>query len=74
MDMEMAMAVAGGIVVGYVLDQYFNTEPVLTIIFMCLGCVGGGLTFVRLLKFFKKSYYGAGQNGLGDSSSETEED
>ncbi len=53
--MEMAFAVAGGIVLGYALDQYFQTEPVLTIVFLLVGCAGGVATFIRLINFLKKS-------------------
>ncbi len=54
--MEMALAVAGGIVLGYALDQYFHTDPVLTIVFLLFGCAGGVVTFTKLLKFLKNKY------------------
>ncbi len=71
--MEMALAVAAGIVFGYALDQYFQTEPVLTIVFLLMGCAGGVVTFIKLLKFFKNNY-GAEENGLRNRGSETQED
>ena len=46
--MEMAFSVLAGTVVGYVLDEIFETAPVLTIIFLFVGLVGGVVAFVKL--------------------------
>ncbi len=46
--MEMAFSVLAGTVFGYVLDEIFETAPVLTIIFLFVGLVGGVVAFVKL--------------------------
>jgi F0F1-type ATP synthase assembly protein I len=46
--MEMAFSVLAGTVVGYVLDEIFETAPVLTIIFLFVGLGGGVVAFVKL--------------------------
>ena len=45
---EMAFSVLAGTVFGYVLDEIFDTAPVLTIVFLFLGLVGGVVAFVKL--------------------------
>jgi ATP synthase protein I len=35
--LEMGLSVAIGVAIGYFLDQYFNTKPWLTLIFLFLG-------------------------------------
>lgn len=51
--MEMAFSVGGGTVFGYALDQVFDTEPTLTIVFLFAGCAGGILAFVKMWKLLK---------------------
>jgi F0F1-type ATP synthase assembly protein I len=46
--MEMAFSVLAGTVFGYVLDATFETAPVLTIVFLFVGLVGGVVAFVKL--------------------------
>ncbi len=46
--MEMAFSVLAGTVFGYVLDEIFETAPVLTIVFLFVGLVGGVVAFVKL--------------------------
>ena len=51
--MEMAFSVLAGTVFGYVLDGFFETAPVLTIIFLFVGLAGGVVAFVRLWNLLK---------------------
>jgi F0F1-type ATP synthase assembly protein I len=46
--MEMAFSVLAGTVFGYVLDEIFETAPVLTIVFLFVGLTGGVVAFVKL--------------------------
>jgi len=46
--MEMAFSVLAGTVLGYILDEIFETAPVLTIVFLFVGLVGGVVAFVKL--------------------------
>lgn len=52
--MEMALSVAAGTVVGYLLDGFFQTAPILTLVFLLLGVVGGIVNFVKLWELLKK--------------------
>ena len=52
--MEMAFSVMAGTVFGYVLDGFFDTEPVLTIVFLFVGLVGGVVAFVKLWTFLRE--------------------
>ena len=52
--MEMGIATAAGLVIGYALDEYFETEPVFTIVFFFFGLAGGVVTFIKLWKFLKE--------------------
>ena len=52
--MEMAFSVLAGTVFGYVLDEIFETAPVLTIIFLFVGLVGGVVAFVKLWTLHKE--------------------
>ena len=54
--MEMALAVGAGTVFGYLLDRRFDTSPILTLIFMFVGVVGGVVNFIRLWQFLKKKF------------------
>jgi F0F1-type ATP synthase assembly protein I len=52
--MEMAFSVLAGTVVGYLLDAFFETAPVLTIVFLFVGLVGGIVAFVKLWNMVKE--------------------
>lgn len=52
--MEMAFSVLAGTVFGYALDAYFETAPVLTIVFLFVGLVGGVVAFVKLWTLLKE--------------------
>ncbi len=52
--MEMAFSVLAGTVFGYVLDEIFETAPVLTIVFLFVGLVGGVVAFVKLWTLVKE--------------------
>jgi ATP synthase protein I len=51
LGLEMGVSLAVGIGLGYFLDSYFNTKPLLTIVFMLLGIVAG---MKRLYSIWKK--------------------
>jgi F0F1-type ATP synthase assembly protein I len=46
--MEMAFSVMAGTVFGYFLDRFFETEPVLMIVFLFVGLLGGVVAFVKI--------------------------
>jgi ATP synthase protein I len=50
LGIEMGLSVVIGIGIGYYLDSYFGTKPVLTVIFMLLGVIAG---FRRLYMIWK---------------------
>ena len=54
--MEMAFSVMAGTVFGYALDRFFETEPVLTIIFMFVGLLGGVVAFVKIWGVLKEKF------------------
>lgn len=45
---EMTMSITAGTVVGFYLDEYFNTGPILTIALLLAGCVAGLQLLIRL--------------------------
>ena len=54
--MEMNIAMAGGVVVGYYLDKAFNTFPWLTATFF-VGGVGAGINIaVFIVKKYRKLF------------------
>lgn len=52
--LEMAFSVMAGTVFGYALDRFLETEPVLTIIFMFVGLLGGVVAFVKIWGLMKE--------------------
>jgi ATP synthase protein I len=46
----MAVAIFGSAFVGYLLDRYFTTTPLLSIVFLLLGVAAGFRNFFRLVK------------------------
>ncbi len=53
MALEMAFSVMAGTVFGYVMDRIFDTEPVLTIVFLFVGLLGGVVAFVKIWSLLK---------------------
>lgn len=47
---QVAFSPFVGLGIGYLLDSQFGTLPVLTIIFLLLGIVSGGLNYYRFAK------------------------
>jgi ATP synthase protein I len=41
LGINLVLAGAAGIIIGYFLDKWFNTPPVMTIIFFCIGTFAG---------------------------------
>lgn len=52
LGLEMGLSVAIGIGLGYFLDRYFRTSPILSIIFMLFGIAAG---LKRLYEVWKKA-------------------
>lgn len=52
LGLEMGLSVAIGIGLGYFLDRYFKTSPILSIIFMLFGIAAG---LKRLYEVWKKA-------------------
>jgi len=48
--LEMGLSVGVATLVGYFLDGRFQTSPVLTLVFLGLGCLAGIFNFVKLWK------------------------
>jgi ATP synthase protein I len=51
LGLEMGLSVAIGILIGYYLDRYFGTSPVLTLVFLIFGLIAG---MKRLYTLWKK--------------------
>jgi len=56
--MEMAFSVLAGALFGYVLDAYFGTLPILTLVFLFLGFVAGVVTFIKLWELLRGKIQG----------------
>ena len=54
LGIEMGLSVAIGIAIGYFLDKYFETYPVLSIIFMLFGVAASFKVIFRVLKQSQK--------------------
>ena len=52
--MQMGFSVLSGTVFGYVLDEIFETAPVLTIVFLFVGLAGGVVAFVKIWTLVKE--------------------
>jgi F0F1-type ATP synthase assembly protein I len=52
--MQMGFSVLSGTVLGYVLDEIFETAPVLTIVFLFVGLAGGVVAFVKIWTLVKE--------------------
>ncbi len=51
--LEMGLSVGVATVIGHLLDLYFETTPVLTLVFLLLGCVAGVVNFIKLWNLLK---------------------
>ncbi|OPY69901.1 MAG: ATP synthase protein I [Syntrophorhabdaceae bacterium PtaU1.Bin034] len=54
LGIEMGVALAIGLGIGYYLDRYFKTSPILTIIFMVFGLIAGMKRVYNLWKTMEK--------------------
>jgi ATP synthase protein I len=52
LGLEMGLSVAIGLAIGYYLDRYFKTAPILTLVFLVFGLVAG---MKRLYELWKKA-------------------
>lgn len=50
LGMQFSFAVVIGLVLGYYLDRWFETEPVFLLIFMGFGFAAGILSLVRFVR------------------------
>jgi ATP synthase protein I len=41
LGINLVLAGAAGVALGYFLDKWFNTPPVMTIVFFCIGTLAG---------------------------------
>lgn len=51
--MEMALSVAAGTVIGYLVDRLFHTTPIFMVVGLFVGCVGAVVNFIKLWNFLK---------------------
>ena len=51
---ELVAAVAVGTIIGFILDNWFDTKPILIIVFFILGSVAGILNVFRAAKKMQK--------------------
>jgi len=56
---ELPGTIIGGLVVGYLLDEYFRTSPWLLISLTALAFVGAFVRLVRWVKFFVRKRDGS---------------
>ena len=52
---ELVAAVAVGTIIGFILDNWFDTKPWLIIIFFFLGAIAGILNVIRSAKRMQKN-------------------
>ena len=52
---EMVAAVLVGSIIGFILDNWFDSKPWLTIIFFFVGAAAGILNVIRTAKLMQKS-------------------
>ncbi|MBN2188155.1 MAG: AtpZ/AtpI family protein [Chitinispirillaceae bacterium] len=60
LGINLVLAGAAGVVIGYFLDKWFNTPPVMTIVFFCIGTFAG---FRQIYKEVRKLGNGDTKNG-----------
>ncbi len=61
LGLHMVLATFAGLAIGYFLDKYFTTEPLLTITFLLIGIIAG---FVELFRLAKKQAKSDGEKDL----------
>jgi ATP synthase protein I len=54
LGLEMGLSVAIGIGIGYYLDRYFGTPPILTLVFLIFGIIAGMKRLYVLWKRMEK--------------------
>jgi F0F1-type ATP synthase assembly protein I len=54
MALELPGSIAGGLFLGYLLDQYFNTSPWLMMALTILGFTGACMRLVRWVRFYSE--------------------
>jgi len=54
LGLEMGLSVAIGIGIGYYLDRYFGTAPILTLVFLIFGLIAGMKRLYTLWKQMEK--------------------
>ena len=54
MSTEMVAAVVVGTIIGFILDNWFGTKPLLIIVFFILGSVAGILNVIKAAKRMQK--------------------
>ena len=52
LGLEMGLCVAIGLAMGFYLDRFFKTAPILTLVFLVFGLVAG---MIRLYELWKKA-------------------
>ncbi len=52
LGLEMGLSVAIGLAIGFYLDRYFKTSPILTLVFLVFGVAAG---MKRLYQLWKKA-------------------
>ena len=52
---ELVAAVAVGTIIGFILDNWFDTKPWLIIVFFFLGAIAGVLNVIRAAKKMQKN-------------------
>jgi F0F1-type ATP synthase assembly protein I len=69
MALELPGSIAGGLFLGYLLDQYFNTSPWLMLTLTILGFTGACIRLVRWVRFYseqRNEANGPGRNRSAD--------
>lgn len=59
---ELPGTIIGGLVVGYLLDEYFRTSPWLLITLTALAFIGAFVRLVRWVKFFTRNRNGSNRS------------
>ena len=62
LGLEMGISVAIGIGIGYYLDRYFKTSPILTLVFLMFGVAAGMKRLYQVWKKVEKESEGEGRN------------
>jgi len=62
LGLEMGLSVAIGIGIGYYLDRYFRTSPILTLVFLIFGVAAGMKRLYQVWKKVEKESEGEGRD------------